>query len=214
VPRRQLRRSHPRYRGQSDRLEANLALKVEYGATVLGPAAEADKIPGIDETVKGGDSFMFGAFAVRVIHTPGHTLGHVCYWIPAAGVVFVADTLFSMGCGRLFEGTPEMMWASLGKLSALPDETSVYCGHEYTETNARFALTIEPGNGDLAARAEEVRRLRSAGKPTLPTTIGLEKRTNPFLRANEPAIRARLGMTEATPVEVFAEIRKRRDVFR
>jgi hydroxyacylglutathione hydrolase len=164
--------------------------------------------------VKGGDLFMFGGFAVEVIDTPGHTLGHVCYWIPAAGVVFVADTLFSMGCGRLFEGTPEMMWASLGKLSALPDATSVYCGHEYTETNARFALTIEPGNGDLAARAEEVRRLRSAGKPTLPTTIGLEKRTNPFLRANEPAIRARLGMAEATPVDVFAEIRKRRDVFR
>ena len=198
----------------SDHVEANLPLKAEYGCTIIGPAGEADKIPGIDETVKGGDRFMFGAFEVRVIGTPGHTLGHICYWLPLANVAFVADTLFAMGCGRVFEGTPEMMWASLDKLRALPGETRIHCGHEYTEANARFALTIEPDNADLVARAEEVKRLRAAGKPTLPTTIGLELRTNPFLRENQPAIRARLGLEHAAPAQVFAEIRRRKDDFR
>ena len=198
----------------ADHVEANLALKKEYACTVTGPAVEADRIPGINVEVRGGDTFAFGAFQVRVIDTPGHTLGHISYWLPEAGVVFAADALFALGCGRIFEGTPEMMWASLERLAALPDETSVYCGHEYTEANARFAVTVEPENADLIARAEEVRRLRQAGKPTLPTTIALEKRTNPFLRARAPTIGKRLDMSGAEPVEVFAELRRRKDNFR
>jgi len=197
-----------------DHVQANLPLKTTYGCTIVGPAGEADRIPGIDELVKGGDTFTFGGFAVHVIDTPGHTLGHISYWLPSAGVAFVADTLFALGCGRVFEGTPEMMWDSLLKLRALPDETRIYCGHEYTEANARFALTIEPDNADLVARAEEVKRLRAAGKPTLPTTIALEKATNPFLRADTPGMGARLGMADAMPAAVFAEIRRRKDNFR
>jgi hydroxyacylglutathione hydrolase len=197
-----------------DHVEANLPLKAAFGCTIVGPAGEADQIPGVDEPVKGGDTFTFGAFEVRVIDTPGHTIGHISYWLPAAGVAFVADTLFSLGCGRLFEGTPEMMWDSLLKLRALPDETSIYCGHEYTEANARFALTIEPDNPELVARAEEVKRLSTAGQPTLPTTIGREKATNPFLRADTPGMGARLGMANADPAAIFAEIRRRKDNFR
>jgi hydroxyacylglutathione hydrolase len=197
-----------------DHVEANLPLKATYGCTIVGPAGEADRIPGIDETVKGGDTFLFGGFEVRVIDTPGHTLGHISYWLPTAGVAFVADTLFALGCGRIFEGTPQMMWDSLLKLRALPDETRIYCGHEYTEANARFALTIEPDNADLVARAKEVTRLRAAGKPTLPTTIGLEKATNPFLRADAAGMGARLGLADAASAEIFAEIRRRKDNFR
>jgi hydroxyacylglutathione hydrolase len=196
-----------------DHVEANLALKKEYACTVTGPSEEADRIPGINDHVRGGDTFMFGGFQVRIIDTPGHTLGHISYWLPEARVVFSADALFAMGCGRIFEGTPEMMWNSLERLAALPDETAVYCGHEYTEANARFAVTVEPDNADLIARAEEVRRLRQAGKPTLPTTIALEKRTNPFLRAGQPSIRRRLDMVDADPVAVFAELRRRKDNF-
>jgi hydroxyacylglutathione hydrolase len=197
-----------------DHTEGNLPLKADFKAIITGPAGEATKIPGIDKTVKEGDSFGFGDFEVRVIATPGHTLGHIAYWIPDAGVAFVGDTLFAIGCGRIAEGTPEMMWESLSKLAALPDETVIYCGHEYTEANARFALTIEPGNADLVKRAAEVGRLRAAGKPTLPTTIGLEKKTNPFLRANEPAVRAAVGLPNAPAAEVFGEVRKRKDSFK
>lgn len=197
-----------------DHVEGNLALKKAFGCAITGPASEADRIPGIDAEARGGDAFAFGGIEVRVIDTPGHTLGHISYWLPDAAMAFTGDTLFAIGCGRVMEGTPEMMWASLQKLAALPDATSVYCGHEYTEANACFALTIEPGNAELAARAGEVARLRAAGKATLPTTIGLEKRTNPFLRAGEAAIRARLGMEDAPDAAVFAEIRRRKDSFR
>lgn len=197
----------------TDHVEANLALKSAYGCTITGPAGEAAKIPGLDRAVSEGDSFSFGAFDVDVLETPGHTLGHISYVIPKAGVAFVADTLFAMGCGRVFEGTPEMMWHSLEKLLALPDSTTIYCGHEYTLANAKFALSIEPDNADLVARAKEVEALRDAGKPTLPTTIAIEKKTNPFLRVNEPEVRANLGMVDASPAEVFAEIRKRKDNF-
>jgi hydroxyacylglutathione hydrolase len=197
-----------------DHVEANLALKRAYGCAITGPAKEADRIPGIDDRVSGGDSFRFGGYEVRVIDTPGHTIGHISYWLPGAGIAFVADTLFALGCGRIFEGTAEMMWNSLEKLAALPDQTVVYCGHEYTEANARFAVTIEPENPELMRRAEEVRRLRSEGAATLPTTIALEKSTNPFLRADEATVRARLGMDDAPAAEVFAEIRRRKDDFR
>ncbi len=197
-----------------DHTGGNLALKQAFNCRITGPASEAGRIPGIDDTVKGGDAFRIGEHEVRVIDTPGHTLGHISYRLPGARLAFVADTLFAVGCGRVSEGTMEMMWASLEKLAALPGDTVVYCGHEYTETNIRFALTIEPDNADLIARAAEVKALRAAGKPSLPTTIALEKRTNPFLRADEPGIRHRLGMAAAPAASVFGEIRKRKDAFR
>jgi hydroxyacylglutathione hydrolase len=197
-----------------DHTAGNLPLKQSYGCTITGPSGEAAKIPGIDKTVKGGNRFTFGKFAVEVIDTPGHTLGHITYHLPEAKVAFVGDTLFAVGCGRVLEGTMEMMWQSLQKLAALPNDTAIYCGHEYTEANIRFALTIEPDNADLVTRAAEVKALRAAGKATLPTTIAREKATNPFLRANEPVIRATLGMKDAPAAAVFAEIRKRKDSFR
>ena len=197
----------------ADHVEGNLALKQEFGCTITGPTAEADRIPGIDRRVGENDTLSFGGLEVSILETPGHTLGHISYWIPSASVAFVADTLFAMGCGRVFEGTPEMMWRSLEKLLALPDDTTCYCGHEYTESNAKFAVTIEPDNARLVARAAEVVEIRKAGQPTLPTTIKLEKETNPFLRVNEPSIRNRLGMETASAAEIFAEIRRRKDNF-
>jgi hydroxyacylglutathione hydrolase len=197
-----------------DHTEVNAALKAAFGATIVGPAAEAEKIPGIEKSVREGDMFTLGALAVGVIETPGHTLGHVSYHLPEEGIAFTGDALFSLGCGRVFEGTMEGMWESLKKLRALPRETIVYCGHEYTEANARFALTIEPNNLDLEARAEEVSRLRAAGKPTLPTTIGAEITANPFLRADRPRLRAAIDMRKADPAEVFAALRSRKDAFR
>ncbi len=188
-------------------------LKARYNCTITGPAAEADKIPGIDKTVKGGDRFDFAGRRVDVIDCPGHTLGGISLHIPAEKLLFAADTLFALGCGRLLEGTPAQMWDSLSKLMRLPDDTQVYCGHEYTLSNAKFALTIDPDNEALALRALEVERLRAANKPTLPTTIGVEKATNPFLRASDGNIREHLGMAMATDGEVFAEIRRRKDVF-
>ena len=196
-----------------DHVEANLPLKEAFNCRITGPSGEAAKIPGIDEAVSEGDTIAFGDISIEVIESPGHTLGHISYWIPSEKVAFVADTLFALGCGRVFEGTAEMMWNSLEKIIALPDETTIYCGHEYTLANARFALTIEPGNTELVARAKEIETLRGNGKPTLPTTIGIEKKTNPFLRVNEPAIRDGLGMASASPAEVFAEIRSRKDRF-
>jgi hydroxyacylglutathione hydrolase len=148
-----------------------------------------------------------------VIEVPGHTVGHVAYHIPAANAVFTADSLMALGCGRLFEGTPEQMWQSLSRLAALPPQTLVCSGHEYTSANARFALTIEPGNPDLAARAERVAAARREGRPTVPSTLAEELATNPFLRAGLPAVKAGLGMEGAPDVEVFAEIRRRKDRF-
>ncbi|MGL4488635.1 MAG: hydroxyacylglutathione hydrolase [Rhizobiaceae bacterium] len=196
-----------------DHVEANLALKERYNCAITGPAAEADRIPGIDKTVKGGDRFDFAGRRVDVIDCPGHTLGGISLHIASEKLLFAADTLFALGCGRLLEGTPEQMWASLSKLMRLPNDTQVYCGHEYTLSNARFALTIDPDNEALVLRAMEIERLRAAGKPTLPTTIGVEKATNPFLRAGDGHIRERLDMGKATDGEVFAEIRRRKDVF-
>ncbi|MHA1547769.1 MAG: hydroxyacylglutathione hydrolase [Alphaproteobacteria bacterium] len=196
-----------------DHTKGNLPLKEEYGCTIIGPAGGGSSIPGIDRKVGQGETFEFGGFDVSVLETPGHTLDHISYYIPAAAVVFAADTLFAVGCGRIFEGTPAMMWDSLQKLAALPDDTTVYCGHEYTAANIRFALSVEPGNAALVARAAEVTALREAGRATLPTTIALEKQTNPFLRPDSPEIRRRLDMADAADVEVFAETRRRKDNF-
>lgn len=186
-------------------------LKAEFGAKVIGAKADAGRINGLDETVSEGSTFKFGSFEVRVLETPGHTSGHITFWIPSAGVAFAGDTLFALGCGRVFEGDAQTMWRSLSKLAALPPETEVYCGHEYTLSNAKFALTIEPENAALQRRAAEIERLVAAGKPTLPTRIGVELETNPFLRPQSPAIRQRLGMQGAPDWQVFGEVRERKN---
>lgn len=196
-----------------DHVEAIPALKERFGLTVIGPAKEAEKIPGIDQMVSEGDSVDIGRQKAQVIDTPGHTAGHISYHFADAGVLFAADTLFALGCGRLLECEPAVMWESLKKLASLSPETAVYCGHEYTQSNAEFALTIDPTNSALKARAEKIAELRKEGKPTLPTTIAEELATNPFLRWADPAIRSNLGMEDASDVEVFAEIRKRKDGF-
>ncbi|MGE5511738.1 MAG: hydroxyacylglutathione hydrolase [Bacteroidota bacterium] len=188
-----------------------IPLKAETGCTVIGPKAEAGKIKGLDKTVAEGDRFDFGASPVHVLDTPGHTAGHITYSLPADGVAFVGDTLFAIGCGRVIEGDARMMWQSLQKIAALPPETEIYCGHEYTLSNARFALTIEPENEALRARAAEVEKLRAANKFTLPTRIDIERETNPFLRPHVPAIRKRLGMEQAQDWQVFGEIRERKN---
>lgn len=194
-----------------DHTGGNQELKAATQCRIIGPRGEAQKIPGLDQPVGEGDTFQLGDYEVRVIETPGHTLGHVAYHIAQAEMVFAGDTLFALGCGRVFEGTAQMMHASLRKLAALPGATRVYCGHEYTLANARFALTIEPDNTALQRRLKEIESLRAAGRPTLPTTIFDELQTNPFLRAHVPAIQQRLGMTGAPEWQVFAEIRDRKN---
>ena len=186
-------------------------LKARHRCRVTAPRNEAARIPDVDATVGEGDIASVGALAGRVIETPGHTAGHISYFFDADRLAFVGDTLFSIGCGRVIEGTPEMMWASLLKLRALPDDTEIYCGHEYTEANIRFALTIEPDNPDLRARAEEARRQVAAGQPTIPTTIGAEKRANVFLRADVPAVAAAVGLAGRPAAQVFAEVRERKN---
>jgi len=195
----------------ADHTGGNLALKSASRCIIIGPRGEAGKIPGIDKQVSEGSTFMFGSHEVRVLDTPGHTAGHITYVIPSAGVALVGDTLFAIGCGRVIEGDAQMMWQSLQKLMALPKETVIYCGHEYTQANAKFALGIEPENAALQKRAKEVDQLRAAGKPTLPTTIGLELETNPFLRPHVAAIQQRLGMAGRPEWEIFGEIRERKN---
>lgn len=196
-----------------DHVAGNLELKDVFGCRIIGPEAEKDRIPGISQTVKGGDVFQLAHRPVTVFACPGHTLGHVAYHFSDDYLLFAADTLFSLGCGRVFEGTMTQMYQSVNQFRGLQGMTSVYCGHEYTEANAKFALTIEPGNRDLVRRAMEVRRLREQGKMTCPTTISEELRTNPYLRCDSPEIRKVLGMESATDAEVFAEIRERKNRF-
>jgi hydroxyacylglutathione hydrolase len=196
-----------------DHVEANLALKDRFGVTIIGPKNEAERIPGIDKAVGDGDSFDFAGHRVEVIETPGHTAGHICFYLPEDKLLFSADTLFALGCGRLFERPAEVMWPSLLKLRALPADTTVYFGHEYTLSNARFAVTVDPDNAALKARAQAIETLRAEGRPTAPTLLADEIATNPFLRADDPAIRAHLGMEGAEDWQVFAEIRARKDRF-
>ncbi|MFN7103624.1 MAG: hydroxyacylglutathione hydrolase [Pseudorhizobium sp.] len=197
----------------TDHVEANLGLKEKFDLEIIGPVNEAVAIPGLDNSVMEGDEFQFGSHTVRVIETPGHTAGHICYHFPDDKILFAADTLFALGCGRLFERPAADMWHSLQKLAALPDETAVYFGHEYTLSNARFAISIDPDNLRLQDRVREIEAARAAGRFTIPTTIRLEKETNPFLRPNDPAIRRTLLMETKSNEEVFAEIRKRKDNF-
>ncbi|MBV8971887.1 MAG: hydroxyacylglutathione hydrolase [Sphingomonadaceae bacterium] len=170
-----------------DHVGANLAIKEATGCQIAGPAGEASKIPGIDRAVADGEQVAVGGAEGVVIDVPGHTAGHNAYYFAGAGVLFCGDTLFALGCGRLFEGTPGQMHASLAKLMALPDATRVYCAHEYTQANARFAVTVEPGNAALAERVVAIDAARASGRPTVPSTIRLERATNPFVRARDVA---------------------------
>lgn len=197
-----------------DHAGGNAELKARFGCTVLGPANELSKIPTIDTPLRGGDRFSFGEHSIDVLDVGGHTLGHIAYHVPAAGVAFVGDSLFALGCGRLFEGTPQQAWASLERLMALPPDTTVYCAHEYTAANLKFALTIEPGNEALQARATEIAELRARGEPTVPTTIAYELATNPFLRPTSPALRTHLGVpAEESAASTFARVRRMKDEF-
>lgn len=188
-------------------------LKQRHRCRVVAPDAEADGIPEVDETVREGDLVRVGALAGRVVETPGHTAGHISYVFGSEKLVFVGDTLFSIGCGRVIEGTPEMMWQSLLKLRSLPDDTQIYCGHEYTQANIRFAKTIEPANAALMAREQEVARLGAGHKPTIPSTMGEEKAANPFLRADVPEVAKSVGLAGAPAWQVFAEMRERKNKF-
>lgn len=197
----------------ADHTDGIIELKEKYKCRVVAPAAEAEKIPAVDLTVREGDKVSVGKLSANVIETPGHTNGHISYWFNAAKLAFVGDTLFSIGCGRVIEGTPGMMWRSLTKLRDLPDDTRIYCGHEYTAANIKFSRTIEPNNAALAAREAQVKEQIAQGKPTIPVTIGDEKLANPFLRADLPEVAAGIGMTGKQPAQVFAEIRARKNKF-
>lgn len=194
-----------------DHTDGIAALKSASTCHVVGPTAEAERIAGLDQTVGEGDPLTFAGHEIAVLATPGHTLGHISYWFKDAGAAFVGDTLFALGCGRVFEGDNAMMWASLQKLMQLPPATEIYCGHEYTAANAAFALTIEPNNKALIARAKNIMALREADQPTVPSTLGEELETNPFLRPDSPDIRQNLNMAAASDGAVFAEIRERKN---
>lgn len=188
-------------------------LRDKYGLKVMGPAAEADKLPPLDFALPAGFSGGTDDGLTEVIAVPGHTLGHVAFHFPRAQAVFTADSLMAMGCGRVFEGTMDQMWDSLSTLAALPPETVVYSGHEYTASNAKFALTIEPDNPDLISRKNAIDAARAEGRPTVPSLLSEELATNPFLRAGQPSVKAALGMENASDADVFGEIRKRKDNF-
>ena len=189
-------------------------LLAEAPAKVIGAAADAHRLPPLDIQVADGDNVIIGTEQVEVLEVPGHTTGHVAYYMEGSGILVTMDSLMALGCGRLFEGTPEMMYASLQKMAALPGETLVCSGHEYSETNARFAMTIEPENSALISRSDAIAEARAKGKATVPTTLRLELDTNPFLRADQPGVLQTVGMPGSDPVAVFAEIRKRRDSFK
>ena len=197
---------HPDHTGGNERL------KTATGCAVFGPAAEAGRIPGLDTALGDGDRDSLGDHAARILDVPGHTAGHIAYVLDAARLAFVGDTLFALGCGRLFEGTPAQMWASLSRLMTLPDETLIYCAHEYTEANLRFAESVDPANPALHAYGRQVRDTRARNAPTVPTTLGREKAANPFLRAGDSALQAAMGFP-GDAVATFGEIRARKDRF-
>lgn len=199
----------------TDHVEGIPALKREYGVRVVGPKAEASKILGLEVLVSASDTVTLGETDFIVIETPGHTLGHIVYYDPAGRHLFSADALFSLGVGRMFEGKPGPMWNGLEELRALPDDTLVYPGHEYTASNATFALSVDPKNPALNIRATEVKRMVESGKHTIPVTLGLEKASNPFLRADQPVLAKSMGLAaDAEPAKVFAALRKAKDEFK
>ena len=198
----------------ADHTDGIAPLKASYGVKATGPKAEADKIAGLDVLIEPGNTVRIGDTILDVMFAPGHTLGHIVFHDPLGHHVFTGDALFSMGCGRMFEGEPESMWAGLERLRALAGETMIYCGHEYTKANAKFALSLEPDNAALKARGAEVDQLRAAGKLTIPVDMATELATNPFLRADRPELRAAMKMPDAAAFEVFGAIRKAKDTFR
>lgn len=195
-----------------DHAGGNAAIKAATGCTVIASAAEANRTAAVDRFVSPGDVVQLGDFEAQVIDVGGHTLGHIAYHLPGASMAFVGDSLFALGCGRMFEGTPEQFWTSLSRLKALPAETLVYCAHEYTASNARFAVHADPDNADLASYAARVAALRAEGKPTVPTTLAREFKANPFLRADDPAMQARWGHP-GDAVATFAALRGAKDTF-
>lgn len=196
-----------------DHVGGNLEIKAATGCTIIGPKADRDRIPGIDVEVEEGDTVALGEAMAEVFFVPGHTRGHIAYWFEESAALFCGDTLFALGCGRLFEGTPQQMWSSLSKFRKLPEDTRVFCAHEYTQANARFALSVEPENQALQARSREIDAARAQDRPTVPSTLGEELATNPFLRADQPGLAANVGLAGSEPVAVFAEVRRRKDNF-
>ena len=197
----------------NDHTGGNLELKQKTGCIIVGPKADSERIPGIDVEVSDGDTYQIGNATAKVFDVPGHTRGHNAYWFSESDALFSGDTLFSMGCGRLFEGTPAQMANSLAKFMALPDQTKIFCAHEYTQANGRFAMSLEPGNKALQSRMVEVDRLRISRKPTVPSTMGVEKATNQFLRTSSVELQKTLGLEGGDLVDVFAETRKLKDSF-
>ncbi len=197
----------------SDHVGANLELKKQTGCQIVGFGQDAQRIPGIDKKLKQGDEIKLGNEIAKVIVTPGHTLGHIVYYFAESHALFCGDTLFSMGCGRLFEGTAEQMWHSLQILKTLPKQTKIYCAHEYTQSNSQFALTLEPENKQLIKRIEEVNSLRAVNKTTIPSSVEQELMTNPFLREDSLALQESIDMVNMPAVEVFRKIRKLKDNF-
>jgi hydroxyacylglutathione hydrolase len=196
-----------------DHVEGVEALRAASGAEVVGAASDAHRLPPLDRAVAPGDRVKVGDAEAVVLDASGHTIGHVAYHFAGEKALFSADSLMVMGCGRVFEGTPEQMWATLSRLAALPADTRVYSGHEYTEANLRFAQAIDAGNPALAGRAEAIRAARAAGEPTVPATLAEERATNPFLRVADAGLRAAVGLGAASDAEVFAAIRARKDRF-
>ena len=194
-----------------DHAGGNEAIKAATGCTITAPAGDAARIAGVDRTVSDGDTVSLGAWTAQVIDVGGHTMGHIAYHLPEAGIAFVGDSLFALGCGRMFEGTAPQFWASLSRLKALPRDTTLYCAHEYTQANARFALHADPENPALQDYAAEIERKRAAGEPTVPTKLERELAANPFLRADTPEMRARWG--GSSPPETFAALRAAKDTF-
>lgn len=196
-----------------DHVDGLPELRERYNPKVIGAKADAHRLPALDKAVADGDHFALLGEEVQVLDVSGHTVGHVAFYMPGARALFSADSLMALGCGRLFEGTPQQMWHSLNKMAQLPPQTMVYSGHEYTAANGTFARTIDPDNPALQARLRDTAAAREAGQPTVPSLLQLELDTNPYLRAGDPAIRAGLGMEAAEDVEVFTEIRRRKDSF-
>ena len=196
-----------------DHIDGTKELCSTYGASVTGAAADAHRLPDLDRAVQDGESFDLFGHEVQVLDVSGHTVGHIAFYIPDSNAVFTADSLMALGCGRLFEGTPEQMWNSLSRLAALPPETVVYSGHEYTQANAAFAITIDPDNDALKTRIAQIDTARAAGEPTVPSTLQLELDTNPFLRAHLSSVKESMAMQNAEDVDVFTEIRHRKDNF-
>ena len=196
-----------------DHTEGLAMLAAQTGATVYGPAGDKPGHEAIENSLVDGDKLTFAGTSVEVIATPGHTLDMLNYYLPEQSVCFTGDTLFALGCGRVFEGTAEMMWNSLSKLMVLPADTVLYSSHEYTQANAAFALSVDPDNQALKDRAAEIDALRAADKPTVPSLLSVELATNPFIRPSDPQLRAHLNMAQASDAEIFAEVRRRKDNF-